>query len=50
MKISKLEEMLKAAKERLGDVEVYAWDDSKTKNKPFAITTLNAEGDHIELT
>jgi len=50
IKISELEEMLKSAKERLGDVEVYAWDSSIRGLKEFPITGLNCEGDHIELT
>lgn len=50
LKISELEEMLKSAKERLGDVEVYGWDSSVRKSKEFAITGVNCEGDHIELT
>lgn len=50
MKISELEEMLKFAKERLGDVEVYGWDSDKKNIKTFPIKGVNCEGDHIELT
>ncbi len=47
MKISDLEEILKTSKERLGDVPVYGWNGN---TKPFPITGVNNEGDHIELT
>ena len=47
MKISELEDFLKEAKEKLGDVKVYAVDN---KNNIFEIKTIHCENDHIELT
>lgn len=49
IKISELEQMLKNAREKLGDVEVYGWDSSKGNTKTFPITSVNSQGDHIEL-
>lgn len=50
MLISELEEMLKRAKDKLGDVEVLLWDSSNKKNIAKPITVVNYEGNHIELT
>lgn len=50
IKISELEEMIKSAKEKLGDVQVYGWDSSHGNKKIFPITGVNYEGDHVELT
>lgn len=50
MKISELEECLMFAKERLGDVEVFVWDSDNGNINIKPITSINCEGDHIELT
>lgn len=50
MKISELEEMLKNAREILGDVEVFLWDSDGNNINEKPISSVNYERDHIELT